>query len=93
MERDRQGQAGERDGGQDGKGQVGRGRANEGWRGMGRDGVVRDRQGQVLTSAGSAALLAQKRLLRAMLELSVAPAAGSRGVSMGWGPPKGVMGC
>lgn len=56
-------------------------------------GVVRDKQGRVLTSAGSAALLAQKRLLRAMLELSVALATGSRGVSVGQQAPKGAVGC
>lgn len=82
--------------GQDGAGMRRDGKrwAGMGWEGVGRDRsdgngwrwVERGRQGGaglVLTSVGSVAVLAQKRLFRAMPEWSAVPAAGGEGVSAG----------
>lgn len=49
-----------------------------GWERSTGDGERWDGQDQALTSAGSAAVLAQKRLLRAMPEVSAVPAAGGQ---------------
>lgn len=63
--------------GRAGKGRAGLSRAWQGHSSVGRAG-----EGQALTSVGSVAALAQKRLLRAMPVWSVLPAAGGEGVSV-----------